>query len=524
MRNLIGRKSRVALSLLLVILSTALAIQVQTALASPTNIYHIATVCDGYKFQNTGNNIIYFNVEMPESRSSAWIYVSGQSYGDIYTRLFELYVNGVKVSGQQYPYDHFSYSWNILSYVNTGSNTIGIKLTTYIYSPGYNQYWLVSCKINVQYTASQHTKTSKSWFAPYVKFRNTAYNILNFTAAVPNGLASGSTIQVSGTAFGDIYSRRLDVFVNDQAITPSGGVVVGPSTFTWTSGDLTSRLTFQKTVKVGVRLTTYEYQSGYCWRVSGALTANSRYDVWPDTDNRWGWNTHAIGNGEATMYDTQSSDHENQFLGPTSFEIKASKEQDKHPIFYAGVMTHISDAMEDKYDLPWWVGINVGLFLEQEIHISIKDSAGNPVLNSQYFVREGDASPTDTGVDYYGIGSDMLAIVSAVAGAVDPLAGIPPAIASVLIKYLPNSGLGFSYGKETSTQGVYLTDHRGVLKRLSDLLIFDVDFPAIGTYTISFKVTVAVYNMVTWYWGGGTSYLQIAQNTFDYAVQYYYGP
>jgi len=521
--NFYKKKSLLVLSLILVILLMTSAFQVQEAVAASTNIYNISTVCDGYTFKNTGNNILSFSVEMPESRSSAWIYVSGQSYGDIYTRLFELYVNGVKVSGQQYPTDHFSYSWNILSGLNTGSNTIGIKLTTYTYSPGYNQYWLVSCKINVQYTASQHIKTSKSWFAPYVKFRNTAYNILNFTAAVPNGLASGCTIKIDGTATGDVYTRRFDVFVNDQAITPSGGVVVGPRTFTWTSGDLTSRLTFQKTAKVGVRLTTYEYQPGYCWRVTGVLTANARYDVWPDTDSRWGWNTHAIGNGEATMYDTQSSDHENQFLGPTSFEIKASKEQDKHPIFYAGVMTHISDAMEDKYDLPWWVGVNVGLFLEQEIHISIKDSAGNPVLNSQYFVREGDTSPTDTGVDYYTIGSDMLKIVSAVASVI-PGAGIPPAIASVLIKYLPNSGLGFSYGKETSTQGVYLTDHRGVLKRLSDLLIFDVDFPAIGTYTFSFKVTVAVYNMVAWAWGGGTSYLLIAQNTFDYAVQYYYGP
>jgi len=484
-------------------------------LSDPT-VYHISTVCDSHKFQNTGDSILNFYVEMPSSRSYAWIYITGQSYGDIYVRLFELYINDVLV-GRRYPYNSFIYSWDILSYLQTGTNKIGIKLTTYTYSPGYNQYWLVSSWINVKYSASQHITNTQSWFAPYYKFRNTAYNIQNFSSVLPIGITSG-VIQVSGTSFGDQYLRRLDVFVDGQAITPSGGVVVG-SPFTWTSPDITSLLAFKKYVKVGIRLTTYEYQSGVHWRVTGILKANARFEVWSDNDYRWQWNVHVISGGGASLYDTKMSDHENQFLGPMSFEIK-SKEHVSYPRFYVGVMTHVPESCEDAYDLPWWLGYNLGLYITHEIHVSIRDSTGNLIPDAYYSSIEGFASPTTDGQDYYDIGSDMLKILSLIAnGLGHPEFGVPAGIASVLIKYKPAS---FEYGRETN--GVYLKDLRRIGDDLSDLLAFTVDYPGSGYYTISLTYKVIIYNWVYFYWGGTDAWFTLTEHTFTYTTQYYYGP
>lgn len=477
-------------------------------------VYHISTVCDSYRFQNTAHTILNFSVEMPTYRSYAQIYVTGKSYGDIYTRLFELYVNGVLI-GKQYPYNSFTYSWNILSYLQTGTNKIGIKLTTYTYSPGYDQYWLVSSWINVRYSASQHISNTESWFAPYYKFRNTAYNIQNFSSALPNGITSG-VIKVSGTSFGDQYLRRLDVFVDGQAITPSGGVVVG-SPFTWTSPDITGLLAFKKYVKVGIRLTTYEYNSGVHWRVSGSLIANARFEVWPDNDYRWQWNVHVITGGGASLYDTKMSDHENQFLGPMSFEIK-SKEHVSYPRFYVGVMTHIPESCEDAYNLPWWLGSNLGLYITHEIHISIRDSSGNLIPDAYYSSIEGFASPTTDGQDYYDIGSDMLKVLSLIASGLGyPEFGVPAGIASVLIKYKPAS---FEYGRETN--GVYLKDLRRIGDDLSDLLAFTVDYPGSGSYTISLTYKVIIYNWVCW--GSTDAWFTLTEHTFTYTTQYYYGP
>jgi hypothetical protein len=479
-------------------------------------LYNIAPVCDNAKFQNTGNTIVNFYVEMPATRSYAWIYVTGQSYGDGYSRLFELYVNDRLVSGQQYPYDHFTYSWNVLSYLVTGSNKIGIKLTTYTYQPTYDQYWLVSSWINVKYTASQHITNSKSWFAPYYKFRNTQWSVVNFGASCPRGLTSG-WVEVSGTSFGDQSRRLLKVYIDGQEITPSGGVNVG-SPFTWRSPDVINLLYFKKSVTIGIVLTTWESPAGAHWRVSAALDTKSRYEVWGDTDSKWQWNITAVSSGGASLYDTKSSDHENQFLGPTSFEIK-SKEHVSYPRFYAGIMTHVPEVCEDAYDVPWWVGWNWGIFATHEIHLSITDPSGNPIPNYYYSSIEGFASPNNDGADITEIGSDMLKILSLIAnGLQHPEFGVPLGIASVLIKYQPKS---FEYGRETN--GVYLKDLRKINRDLSDVLAFTVDYPGSGYYTINIRYVVYI-----WHWFkpllGNDVWYTVAEHTFSYSTSYYYGP
>ncbi|UCE95129.1 MAG: hypothetical protein JSV51_05145 [Candidatus Bathyarchaeota archaeon] len=505
---------RMYLKALLISLLIFISFAAQSVMAVPLQVNNISTVCEDHKFQGTGHNIQNFYVEMPSERSYAWIYVTGQSFGDGYTRKFQLYVNDALVA-TRYPWNSFSYSWNIFSYLITGTNKIGIKLTTFEYNPGV--HWIVSSHINVKYSAEEHFTSSESWFAPYYKFRHTGHNIQYFGSALPNGITSG-TVKVSGTSFGDRYSRKLEVYVDGQAITPSGGVIVS-SSFTWTSPDITNLLAFKTDIEVGIKLTTFEYQSGVHWRVSGSIKTNVRYEVWPDNDYRWQWNVHVISGGGASLYDTQSSDHENQFLGPMAFEMK-SKEQVSYPRFYVGSMTHIPESCEDAYDLPWWVGYNLGLYISHEIHVSIRDNYGNYIPSSYYSSIDGFASPTEDGQDYYEIGSDMLKILSLIAsGLGHPEFGVPLGIASVLVKYKPAS---LEFGRETN--GVYLKDLRKIGDDLSDLLVFTVDYPGSGYYTISVANKVTIYNWVSFNWGGGLVWFTLAEHIFTYTTQYYYGP
>jgi hypothetical protein len=279
---------------------------------------------------------------------------------------------------------------------------------------------------------------------------------------------------------------------------------------------------FQKYVVVGIRLTTYEYESGVHWDVSGSISASCRYEVWPDNDGRWQWNWHVITGGSASVYDTSrwSGDY-NQFLAPVSFELK-SKEHQAYPYMYVGIMTHVPDECKHAYDLPWWMGINYGLYIKHEIHVSIRKPDGNLISQESYHTTDGLASPTDTGEDQENIGSDMLSIISLVAnGLGHPEFGVPVGIAAVLIKYLENSEPAFSYGKETN--GVYLNDHRGVWEDLSDLLSFQVDLPAIGEYTISINDVVSIHNVLYYYMGGQVD-VELANYALTCQCPYYYGP
>lgn len=506
---------RFCCALLMLCLSLAMVSQVQPSYAVGSTVNNVSTVCDNYTFKNTKWGILNFNVEMPDARSYAWIYATGTNHGDPSNRLFEIYVNNVKVLSQSVPTTGFSVSCNILSNLRTGTNTIGITLTTWEVPAGV--YWSVSSWINAKYTASQHIFSGKNWFSPYYMFKDTQWTVVNFGSNVPNGLVAG-WIEVSGQSFGDTSRRLVKVYVDGAEITPSGGLNVGP-TFTWRSPDIINNLALKRSVRIGIMLTTWKAPNDCYWRVSAAMDTSARYEVWPDSDTRWKYSDHTVGSAGASLYDINHYQHLNQFLGPTSFEVK-TKERDQHPVFYLGMMTHVPSASSSAYDLPWYVGANHGIWIEQDFHVKITKPDGSLLVNYYYQNVQGYCSPSDNGADQVNIGSDMLKILSLIAnGLGHPEFGVPIGLESILIKYIPAS---FSFGKEPSTNGVYLTDWRGTQSDLSDLLVFQANLPDMGTYTVSLQMNIGMY-WSAYYIIGGWIYYCLAYHSLNYAFSYYYG-
>jgi hypothetical protein len=244
---------------------------------------------------------------------------------------------------------------------------------------------------------------------------------------------------------------------------------------------------YQGFVQVGVKLTTSNYNNDW-WTLWGTLNGNARYQVWPDSDIRWTNNDHPIAASGAVLFDTVNIIGNHWLVAP-SMEIKTSEHQ-HYPFFEVGATEHIPDWVQNDYrNLDGNLGRYDGFYTTNEIHISIKDSSGNLLPQTDYPSNQvyGYVSPNNSGNDISGVASDTLAILAAFASILPggQFAAAPPAIASVLVKYLPAS---FSVGTEST--GVFLKDtSSGSRLDLSDLLKFQVTLPNGGTYTVNVSVT-----------------------------------
>jgi len=410
----------------------------------------------------------------------------------------------------------FIVSWTFGDGTTGSTRANGDSSVTHTYSSAGNFGWSISLStdpnaigppdapgtdspqsgtISVGGTFTQHIEPSLSVFATNYIFQGTGQSYIYFNAYVAPSV-SAATITVQFTDNGDQYTRVFDVLVNGNEITPntgcasnSQGMCIGPGQQPWTSNDITSIVTTKNYVQVGIKITTFVGS----WTVWAFLSMSARYESWTDQSPSWGTTDHPIVQAHMNLYDfaTNINNRGNRFLSAPSIEVQAT-EFKQEPVVYIGVTAHIPDWVQNDYKNSAGNGY-VGMYITNDIHISITDSSGATLPDSSYTVVTGYGSPNSSGGDFSSTGSDILNIIAAVASALPggQYAAVPASIAAVLLHYQQKT---FSFGTDTSGPGgAFLSDHQQTVNDLSDLLSLTLHFSGPGTFTFHLQTTTSVH-------------------------------